>query len=662
MQKDANLAFRNLGDLRFEKIESRWGLGRVGVSLGVATADFDNDGRLDLVVNNADVPVSVYRNRSGDGNSIRIRLKGTTSNRYGIGATVRLQAGKLEQVRYLTLARGWLSASEPILHFGLGTAEKVTRLTVDWPSGRRQEFGDLKANQFYTITEPRAGSESSLAKTERPPQPLFAESHALDGIRCEERTPFDDFAREPLLPRKLSQRGFCMAWADVNHDGRQDFYLGGTKGNAGRLFLQNADGKFSQTAFPADKESEDAAAIFFDFDADGDQDLYVAGGGVRDGPGPTASRDRLYLNDGRGRFTQAPEGIVPDIRENHSCVVAADFDQDGDLDLFVGGYSIPGQYPLSAPSRLLVSEGGKLVDRTPQSIRDAGLVTSAVWSDADGDGRLDLLVTVEWGPVKLFRNERAGLVERTREAGLSLRTGWWNAIAAGDIDGDGDIDYVVGNQGLNTQYKASLEQPELLFYGNLDGSGTRQLLEAYFVGDLAYPHRGLDALSQAMPSLKEKFSSFHQFAGAAIEGISSMDRLRQCHRREANTLESGVLVNNGKAVFEFVPLPSLAQIAPARDVALADFNGDGKLDLVIAQNDFSPQRETGRMDGGVSLLLFGDGKGGFEPVWPNKSGVVVAGEAKRAFVTDSNGDGRPDMVFGGSPGAIRAFINRSARR
>jgi hypothetical protein len=666
MQKEANMAFRNLGDLRFQNVGSQWGLGRVGVSLGVATADFDNDGNLDLVVSNADAPVSLYRNRSSNGHSIRIRLKGTVSNRFGLGATIRLKAGGVEQIRYLTLARGWLSASEPQTHFGLGGAEAIDWLTVDWPNGRRQKFTSLRADQFYTFTEPNAGSESSSSREPSPPalKALFKESNALDGIQHTE-SPCDDFAREPLLPRRLSQRGFCLAWADVDDNGTPDFYLGGETGQGGRLFLQNSAGRFEPSAQPAlvaDQECEDAAALFFDFDGDKDLDLFVVSGGVRVEPGRTAHRNRLYLNDARGHFTSAPDGTIPDLRENGSCVAAADFDRDGDLDLFVGGSSIPGKYPLPSASHLYVNKGGRFIDETPQALREAGLVTSAIWSDADGDGWLDLLITTEWGPVKLFHNERGQLVDRTREAGLDLRTGWWNAIAAGDIDGDGDIDYVVGNQGLNTKYKASLEKPELLFYGDLDNSGTPQLLEAYFVGDLGYPHRGLDALSRAMPSLKEKFPTFQQFAGAAIENVFSMDHLKRSYRREANTLESGVLLNNGKAAFEWVPLPALAQIAPARDLALVDVNGDGKLDLVIAQNDFSPQRETGRMDGGVSLVLLGDGKGQFEPVWPEQSGIVVAGEARRLAIADLNRDGRPDLVFGVTPGSLRAFINQSGRR
>jgi hypothetical protein len=288
-----------------------------------------------------------------------------------------------------------------------------------------------------------------------------------------------------------------------------------------------------------------------------------------------------------------------------------------------------------------------------------------VWADADGDSWLDLLVTIEWGPVKLFRNEGGGLVPldapvstfHAPRSTLHALTGWWNAIAAGDLDHDGDPDFVVANQGLNTKYQAAEGRPEMLFYGNLDGSGRAHLLEAYFVGELGFPHRGRDALAAIMPSLTEKSPTFDQFAKAPIEGVFSMDALRRSQRREANTFDSGVLLNKGRLSFEFVPLPWPAQLAPARDLALADLNGDGHLDLVVAHNDFSPVRETGRMDGGVSLLLLGDGNGNFEPVWPNRSGIVVPGEAARVAIVELNGDARPDVAFGVHAGRLRAFTN-----
>lgn len=753
MLKEANLAFRNLGDLRFARVEQQWGLGRVGVSFGAATADFDNDGDLDLVVQNADAPLSVYRNESLEAHAIRLRLRGVRSNRFGLGATVRLRAGGREQTRYVTLARGWLSASEPILHFGLGQAEQVEWLTVDWPSGGRQRFAGLAADQLYTVTEaesalghaepgdgPAARDQrhgtpptspltsdilpsphnallqapalptphaSSLTAPPSPP-PLFAPSDLLAAIRLE-APPFDDFAREPLLPWKISERTGCLAVADVDGDGDEDLFVGGPSGQASRLLVRGSDGHFTladQPAWAADRESEDAAAGFFDFDGDGDLDLFVVSGGVRDAPGHTAYQDRLYLNDGAGVFATAPAGVLPARPDSGSCVAAADFDRDGDVDLFVGGGSLPGHYPLSAPSRLLLNEAGRLVDRTPPAMAPkawrrgpkpppAGqatpaaapenppadpptsleigpwTATDALWADADGDGWPELFVATEWGPVRAFRNRRGQLdpwdpplvwptsapsALAPRPASLSELTGWWQALAAGDFDRDGDVDLVLGNVGSNTRYVASPPAPALLFYGDLDGSGTAHLLEAYFVGEYAYPHRGLDALGQVMPSLRAKFPTFHQFANAPIDDLFSMDALRRCHRREANTLESALLLNDGRGAFTFRPLPTLAQLAPVRDVAAVDVDGDGKLDLVLAQNDFSPHRETGRMDGGVSLVLQGDGQGGFEPLWPDRSGLVVPDEARRLALADLNADGRPDLVFL-VPGGVRAFIN-----
>lgn len=658
LQKETNMVFRNVGGLRFEHAEIPWGLNRLGVSFGCATADFDNDGRLDLVVNNADGPVSIYRNRGATGHSARIRLKGTLSNRFGIGATVRVRAGGAAQVRYLTLARGWLSASEPILHFGLGNATRIDSLTVDWPCSPRQSFTNLDADRLYTITEPTNGGRVLVAPPppRTPRTPLFYATNLLENISITEPA-FDDFAREPLLPWKLSQRAGCMAWGDVNGDGKADLFIGGMPGQPGRLFIRNAAGRFeasTQPAFEADKDCEDAAAVFLDANRDGHQDLLVVGGGVRQEAGSASYRHRLYLNDGKGNFSPAPKGALPAVTDGAGCVVVADFDGDGLPDVFLGGRSVPGRYPLFSESHLWLNRGGKFEDATPPGLRRPGIVTAAVAVDVDGDGKLDLMLTTAWGPVRYFHNEADGLFERTAEVGLDARTGWWNAIAAGDLDGDGRPDFVVGNQGLNTVYTAAADKPELLFYGDLDGSGTSNLVGAYFVGEFGFPHDGLAELSRAMPSIRARFPTYAKYAAAPIDDLFGMDRLRRAIRREANTLESGVLLNK-KEGFRFEPLPPLAQIAPARGLALVDVNGDGQLDLVIGQNDFSPEPQVGRMDGGVSLVLLGNGRGQFEPLLPDASGVLVPEEVRRLAVVDLDGNGRPDLVFRVSPGAFRCF-------
>jgi hypothetical protein len=660
LQRETNMLFRNVGGLRFEHAEIPWGLNRLGVSFGCATADFDNDGRPDLVVNNADAPVSIYRNRGASGQSARIRLKGTLSNRFGVGAAVRLEAGGKSQLRYLTLARAWLSASEPIFHFGLGSATRIDSLTIDWPCSPRQSFTNLDAGRSYTITEPTNSGRVLVA----PPElrgsraPLFRATNLLDNISITEPA-FDDFAREPLLPWKLSQRAGCMVWGDVNGDGKAELFLGGMPGQPGRLFIRNAAGSFEasvQPAFEADKDCEDAGAVFFDADQDGDQDLLVVGGGVRQEAGHASYRHRLYLNNGKGVFTAAPRDTLPVVRDGASCGVAADFDGDRLPDVFLGGRSVPGRYPLFSESRLWLNRSNKFVEATPLSLRKPGIVTAAVASDVDSDGKLDLMLTTAWGPVRYFHNEKDGLVERTAEVGLDMRTGWWNAIAAGDLDGDRRLDFVVGNLGLNTVYHATPNAPELLFYGDLDGSGTSNLVGAYFVGEYGFPRVGLDELSKAMPSIRARYPTYAKYAAAPIDDLFGMNRLRQAIRREVNTLESGVLLNKEEG-FRFEPLPPLAQIAPARDLALLAANGDGRLDLVIGQNDFSPGPLVGRMDGGTSLVLLGNGHGSFESLMPDASGVLVPEEVRRLAVTDVDGDGRPDLVFRVAPGAFRCFAH-----
>jgi hypothetical protein len=419
------------------------------------------------------------------------------------------------------------------------------------------------------------------------------------------------------------------------------------------------------SALEEDASSEDMGCLFFDADSDDDQDLYVVSGGVEERPGDEVFRDRLYRNEGadaagRPRFVRAAE-VLPDLRESGSVVAGADFDRDGDLDLFVGGRVIPGAYPTSPPSRLLENVGGRFIDATStrgDTLMSAGMVTGAVWSDADTDGWIDLLVTVEYGPIRYFRNEQGKLVEKTSEAGTASLLGWWNGIAASDVDADGDVDYAVTNLGLNTKYQPSAEKPQVLFYGDFENAGRKQIVEAKPGATGLLPVRGKSCSQQAMPFLQEKFSTFRAFASANLSEIYGDQCLDNAQRWEAYVAASGILINDGAGVFSFHSLPRIAQASPGFGVQFLHVNGDVHPDLFIAQNFFGPQRETGRMDGGVGLLLTGNGDGTFDPVWPDESGIVIPADATAVSAMDVNQDSRLDLVVAVNDGGLQTFVHR----
>jgi tetratricopeptide (TPR) repeat protein len=654
-RSEPNFAFRNLGQLEFINVSEPWGLDYIGVSLGAALGDLDNDGDLDLVVNNFEEPPGVYRNNTEQGNLVKIRLVGTEGNRFGLGATVRIDTQRGQQSRYFTPYRGFASTDEPVIHFGLGDQATIDRLTVTWPGGREQTFESFPANRFYTITEPEGPAPV------KEPLPaisaLFAESDALDSMRHVEK-PYDDFKRQPLLPNKLSQLGPGMAWGDVDGDGDEDVFLSGAAGRPGMLYINEGQGEFCWgplEPFASDKAAEGMAPLFFDADGDHDLDLYVVNGGYEFEQNDPLLRDRLYLNDGSGRFTHAPDESLPDLREGGSCAVAADYDRDGDLDLFVGSRLIPGNFPATPRSTLLRNEGGRFVDATGGLV--PGLVTSALWSDANGDGWLDLWVTREWGPVQLYRNDRGRLVDVTEEAGLADKSGWWNGIAAGDVDGDGDTDYVTTNFGLNTKYQATADKPVKAYHGDMDGSGRIRFVEAEYEGNTLYPVRGKSCSTAATPLLGERFETFSDFALASLQEVYTPKCLQEAQYLEANTLESGIWLNEGNGRFVFHALPRLAQISPGFGVSLEDVDGDRRLDLYLVQNFFAPQPETGHMDGGVSLLLRGGGDGSFHPVWPNQSGLIVPGDATGLSSADIDGNGWIDFAVAVNDGPVQTFLN-----
>lgn len=683
-RREQNLAYRNLGNFQFEDVSKEWGLDHLGMSYGASLGDLDGDGRIDLLTSNLDDPLSVYHNQSTSGNRVVIDLVGTRSNSRGIGTLVTLKTPDgVEQSRQLFPYGGFLDADEPIFHFGLAENDKIVSLRLDWPSGETQEFKDLDVNRRYTVTEPDTGAGKKPAVKSRDlKDPWFEETKVLKGFSHEELE-FDDYDRQPLLPFKLSQLGPGQSWADIDGDGDPDFYLAGAAGQPGQLFRNESSPGSNEVLLSPDPQKplqedlrfEDMGTLFFDADSDGDLDLYVVSGGVEGPPGGEAFTDRLYWNDGKGGFTKADEGTLPPSRNSGGIVAAADFDRDGDLDLFIGSRSIPGDFPMSPESSLLRNEGGKFVDVTDAiapALVEAGMITSGIWSDVDNDGWLDLMVTTEWGPVKLFRNTQGKFTDDTEKSGLVKKgeasLGWWTGIDGGDIDNDGDIDYVVTNLGRNSTYHASLESPELIFYGDFDNSGKNHIVEARFLVEngekICYPRRGFMASSGAMPYIADKLQTFHNYASLPLSGIYDIDKLQAAKQFVANNMDCSVLVNDGSGNFTMTALPHLAQISPGYGVVLRDIDLDGLTDCYIVQNHFNITVEQGRLDGGLSTLLKGTGNAAepFELVWHHESGLVVPGDAKSLAAVDVNLDGWEDFVVGVNNEEPKIFVNNLADR
>ena len=662
--RERNLAYRNAGAERFEEVSELWGLSHLGVSFGAVFVDFDGDGDLDIAVNNYQEPVTLYRNDlGGDRGRVLIELRGQASNSRGIGSTITLESVSGRQIRYLSPMRGIFSADEPVVHFGLGDDPKIDRLVVFWPSGHRQEFTDLSPNRRYLVREPEERAPGPSVAGARMPSALFEEVSARYGLnilRKERDADRYEFARQPLLPYRMSKLGPGLGWGDANGDGRADLFLAGPAGEEG-LLLMREDGWYREVSIDANVDGEDMAPLWFDADGDGDDDLFLTRGSVECEEGASVLQDRLYLNDGEGLLQEAPAGAIPASRVSTGPVAAADFDRDGDLDLFVGGRVIPGRYPLPPESALWENQGGYFVDVTDElaaGLRRVGMVTGALWSDANGDGWVDLLVTTEWGPINVFRNSGNGFENVAAEVGTAAIQGWWNSIAGGDIDEDGDIDYVVGNIGLNTKYHASSERPLLLYYGDFSGgSGRPNLVEAEYENDRLFPVRGMSCSTGAMPFLRERFPTFRSWGAALFKEIYQSQTLESCTRHSISELASGVFLNLGEGSFEFRPLPRIAQISSAHGIVVEDFDGDGLTDIFVAQNFFQPQVETGRYDGGIGLLLRGEGAGRFAPVPARESGLVISGDAMAATSCDLNDDGWPDLVVSRNSSRCLAFEN-----
>jgi hypothetical protein len=642
-RNETTLVYRNLGDLKFANVSADWGLDQNGVKFGSALADLDADGDLDLVLASYDAPPSLIRNDTAEGHRVAITLAGQAPNLSAIGAELRLESESGEQIRQIYTERGIVSSEPATAFFGLGQDKAIKKLTVHWPRGQIQVLHDLPVDHSITIPEPAVATPPNVALKPAilatPPlaDALFAESAAARGLKHSNTLkPFDEFSRQRLLPRRLNGMGPTLATADVNADGISDLFVSGSAGQSGELFYGQSDGTFvaaTDQPWSAASAADDIGAAFFDADGNGSADLLVAAGGVEHERGNAMLNDRLYLNDGKGRFKPAPDGTIPPDAESTGPIAAVDFDQDGDMDVFVGGRVVPGRYPETPRSFLYRNDDGKFVDVTDElapALRTVGMVTAATAADIDGDQRADLVLALEWGSVTYFRNTGKGFEDLSSKSGLAALTGWWSALNIADVNGDGRMDIVAGNVGLNTKYRASAEHPTLLFAGDLDGSGKTHLVEAQYENGVLYPVRGRSKLGYAFPWLARKYPTYRAFAKATIPEIFSAEKLAAARTLAAAELASGIFIQESDGHFAFQPLPRLAQLAPINAIVARDLDGDSIMDLYCVGNHFGPEPNTGRFDGSLGVLLRGDGRGNFVPLRPAQSGLAVQGDARAA--------------------------------
>src|SRR5688572_30076105 len=671
-----NYAFRNDGNLRFINNTNEWGLKEPSFSNGAAYADLDNDGDLDIVINNINDKAMLYENTLDEKNDtahhyLKVKLEGTIPNRNAIGTWIKLFYEGRQQVYEHYNVRGYLSSVSSIANFGLGNINKIDSMVIIWPDNSAKTFYDIPANQVITVKQEDAKDVFNWEKQNENAQPLFKEITKSAGINfTQNEIDYIDFNVQKLLPHKLSEYGPALAAGDINGDGYDDLIAGGSYGHSTKIFFQNADNKFDSLdlqpgASQFSKTSEDLGLLLFDADNDKDPDLYISSGGYENPANTFHYQDKFYVNDGRGKFT-LDTTVFPVNYTSKSCVRAVDYDKDGDHDLFIGGRVEPWRYPQPVSSFIYRNDSkpgriqfNNVTDEVAPMLKNIGLVCDGLWSDFDNDGWIDLILAGEWMPITFLKNDKGQFKNVTSSSGITNYVGWWTTIAPGDFDNDGDIDYVVGNLGENTYYKASDRYPVSIYAKDFDKNGVLECIPTKYIkdkdGDLKeFTAHTRDDVVDQMPFIKKNYLTYKAFAEATFDELFTADEIKGALKLQANYFKSAIIKNNGNASFEISALPGVAQFSSLNGMVVDDFDGDGNLDIAINTNDYGTEVSTGRYDALNGLLLKGKGDGNFVPLSILQSGIFIPGNGK-GLVKLRSKNGRYIIAAAQNRGPLKVF-------